>query len=210
MKKVIILALAGALLAPSFLDAAEQATRIHDARLTAGERADALALLEATAAETLAQVAGLSDAAWSYKPASDKWSVAEVVEHLLLAEGTFKIQIETILETDPNPQWAEQSAGRLVSLRTTVLDRGNKFPANDRVKPSGEIGRGELIERFREARSRTIAFVRTNQKPIKAHTSESTIFNTMNTYHWLMLVGLHNQRHNAQIADILADPGLPR
>ena len=209
MRRIFVLSAAATLLFPTLL-ATENVKAIHDGHLTVGERADLVAQLEATQHRTLAAVAGLSDAAWSYRPAPDRWSVAEVVEHLVLAEGAFRTRIHDILESEPNPDWAAQTAGSLVALRSTVLDRSNKFPANPAVRPSGEVGRGELLERYVKARAGTLTFARENRLPLKTHTVDSQIFGVMNAYQWLNLIALHNQRHNAQIADVLADPNLPR
>jgi len=43
----------------------------------------ALAYLESTKKGVVDATKGLSDAQWNFKPAPDRWSIAEVMEHLL-------------------------------------------------------------------------------------------------------------------------------
>src|ERR1700751_2886252 len=55
--------------------------------LTPEERAAALKSLQATHDAFLQSIAGLSEKQWKFKPAPDRWSIAEVSEHITVAEG---------------------------------------------------------------------------------------------------------------------------
>lgn len=59
-------------------------------------RAD-LARFEAARAKTEHMVSGLSQTQMDYKPAADKWSVGEVVDHLLKAESLFREDIAELI-----------------------------------------------------------------------------------------------------------------
>src|SRR5271170_900049 len=52
------------------------------ASLSAAERELALKNLQATHDAFLKSIAGLSEKQWRFKPAPDRWSVAEVSEHI--------------------------------------------------------------------------------------------------------------------------------
>ncbi|PYT61985.1 MAG: hypothetical protein DMG35_08390, partial [Acidobacteria bacterium] len=54
--------------------------------LTQGEKDRATQYLEATKENVLEATKGLSDAQWNFKPAPDRWSVAQVMEHIAAAE----------------------------------------------------------------------------------------------------------------------------
>ena len=56
--------------------------------LTADERDAALKNLEATHDMFLKSIAGLSEKQWKFKPAPDRWSVAEVSEHIAVSESS--------------------------------------------------------------------------------------------------------------------------
>ena len=50
-------------------------------------------------------IAGLSPAQWTFKPAPDRWSIAEVLEHLSHTEGhDFRPRVEAAV-TEDRPQW---------------------------------------------------------------------------------------------------------
>ena len=55
--------------------------------LTQADRDRAMKYLESTKQGVLNATAGLSEAQWNFKPAPDRWSVAEVTEHIAAAEG---------------------------------------------------------------------------------------------------------------------------
>jgi len=50
---------------------------------SAADRAALLKYLEKTRAELVNATKGLSTEQWNFKPAADRWSVAEIAEHLL-------------------------------------------------------------------------------------------------------------------------------
>src|SRR5580658_2717257 len=58
------------------------------ATLTSQEREAALKQFETTRDNFIKSIAGLSPAQWTFKPAPDRWSVAEVAEHITLSEST--------------------------------------------------------------------------------------------------------------------------
>src|ERR1022692_4269086 len=55
--------------------------------LTPEERESALKSLQATHDAFLHSISGLSEKQWKFKPAPDRWSVAEVSEHIALSES---------------------------------------------------------------------------------------------------------------------------
>ena len=54
--------------------------------IAAADRAALLDILTASAARFRAATRGLTDAQWNHRPAPDKWSSAELAEHLALSE----------------------------------------------------------------------------------------------------------------------------
>src|SRR5438132_237686 len=54
--------------------------------LTQADRDRAIKYLESTRQGVQDATAGLSPAQWNFKPAPDRWSVAEVTEHIAAAE----------------------------------------------------------------------------------------------------------------------------
>jgi uncharacterized damage-inducible protein DinB len=64
----------------------------------------ALQYLESTKKGVLDATKGLSDAQWNFKPGPDRWSVAEVMEHLAAAEDLLRVMTqEQVMKTPAVP-----------------------------------------------------------------------------------------------------------
>ena len=207
LRVVTFLMVAGLLALPAV--AATDAPAPSDdeaAQLTDAERAELTAILESSRAELLSRIGGLSDAAWAYKPAPEKWSISEVVEHLLIAEKLIVGRFDTY---PANPSWAEATRGMDDKLRTVLPDRQNKLQAPEQVSPKGEMSRREIVDGYLAARATTLDYLRKADGPVKSLTREGPL-GEMNIPQWVLLVGLHNKRHNEQILEVMADAGFPK
>src|SRR5258706_14467426 len=90
MGVVLILALAGA--------ASAKAQDVSQA-----EKERALQYLESTKKGVLEATKGLSEAQWNFKPAPDRWSVAQVMEHLAAAEDMLRGMTQGQMKTPVVP-----------------------------------------------------------------------------------------------------------
>ena len=178
--------------------------------MTAHERAHVVQLLRDSEMEYLSCIEDLSEAQWSWKPASDRWSVGETAEHIVLAETMLLAVVQRAIERSADPDWATKTAGKNELLEREMPDRGQKATAPERVRPQG-LSKEEVIRRFKEVRANTLKFARETQVPLKQHTGEHPfpIFKTLNAYQWLLYIPLHNRRHHQQIAEVKATPGYP-
>jgi uncharacterized damage-inducible protein DinB len=183
-----------------------------EGKMTAEERAKAIKLLVDSHKETLEAVEKLSEAQLKFKTAPERWSVGEVAEHIMLAEGTLFSRLESAMAAKPNPAWQEQTKGKTEFLEKVLVNRQGKAQAPEAIVPTGKLSKTELIARLKEARAKTMKFAETTQEPIKAHTAEHPfpIFKTLNAYQWLIYIPLHNLRHNQQIAEVMASPNFPK
>lgn len=62
------------------------ATAVSAQEVTQAKKDRALQYLESTKASLLEATKGLSEAQWDFKPAPDRWSVAQVMEHIAVSE----------------------------------------------------------------------------------------------------------------------------
>src|SRR5277367_1017762 len=80
--------------------------------LTAEEREVAVKSLQATRDAFLKSIAGLSEKQWRFKPAPDRWSIAEVSEHITVAESTiFGLVEKQIMSSPADPSKRAEVAG---------------------------------------------------------------------------------------------------
>jgi len=181
-----------------------------EGKITAEERAKAIKYLKDSHAETLALIENLSEAQLKFKASPEKWSVLEVAEHIMLAETLIFSQAEKALADKPNPDWEAKTKGKTELIERAIVNRTTKVQAPEAIVPSSKLTRDQVIKGLKEGRAKTLKFAEETQLPLKMYTAENPFFKTLNAYQWLIYVPLHNMRHNAQIAEVKADPNFPK
>ena len=118
--------------------------------LTKEERDRAIDYLKETQKDFLAATEGLSDAQWKFKAAPDRWSIAEVAEHIAIAEATiWKNVSEKVLKSPATPEKAAEAQGKDEIILTKVPDRSRKAQAPEQLKPTGRWAtRADLVKDF--------------------------------------------------------------
>ena len=178
--------------------------------LNAREREAAVKYLEETRQTFLRSIEGLSETQWNYKPAPERWSVAEVAEHIALSESLILQLISDRIMKGPA---AKPPAGAPAdeAVVKAITDRSGKFQAPEMLKPIGKWATREALTKdFEEARARTLAYVRETQDDLRAHSAPHPVLKTIDAYQWLLLLSAHTARHTAQIEEVKAEPGFPK
>lgn len=180
-----------------------------DPKMTPTERAELIDRLQHTEEELMRLVAGVTDAQWAFKPAPERWSIAEVVEHIVLAEAMmFDLAVRS-LDRPQDPKW-EATLAKTDTLRKALPNRSRRVDAPAAIKPQQAMSRADAMARYAEQRKRVLAYARDSDRPVKAHTSPNPFFGDLNAHQWLLYIPLHNERHNQQIAEVKTTPGYPR
>ncbi len=147
---------------------------------------------------------------WTYKPAADRWSVADCVEHLALAEEVIRGVVDRALKApavEPaDPQTVAERDQLILRLAT---DRGQKFNAPERLRPAG-LTPAEAMKKFRDSRAVTLEFARTTQEDLRGHAADHPLFKNADVYQWLLLAASHVERHVNQIRELKAEPGFAK
>jgi len=175
--------------------------------MTPAERERAIASLNETRDRLLAVVQRLSPSQLAYKPAPDRWSVAECIEHIALVETSILRAIEkTVRESaDLQPNTLQDEA-----LLAKVVDRTDKFNGPERLMPTGRWSHDELWREFEAARKRTADFAATTGAQLRESGFAHPRFGALDCYQWLLLIPAHGDRHRAQAEEVMASPGFPR
>ena len=183
-----------------------------DPALTKEQRAHAVQLLQDAQKEFVAAVESLSDEQWNYKPAPERWSVGEVAEHIVLAEGLLFSKVEESLAGKPNPDWETQTKGKTEFLEKVMVNRQYKAQAPEQIKPQGKLTRAEIMSKYAEGRAKSIKFIEDTDLPLNEYTAEHPfpVFKTLNAYQWLIYIPLHNMRHDLQIEEVKTSAGFPK
>jgi uncharacterized damage-inducible protein DinB len=175
--------------------------------MTPAERERVLTYLRETQENLLRATRNLSPTQLQYKPAPDRWSVAECLEHLAFTEGLVLNNINNALERPADSSTPGMSDNGVMQL---VADRSNRRMAPEPIAPAGRWSHDQVVGEFESARKRTLDFVATTSAQLRQHTFPHPMLGTIDCYQWLLLVGAHGERHRAQAEEIIADAGFPR
>ena len=179
--------------------------------MTAEERARTVRLLRESQEAFLNAVESLDDAQWSYTPASGRWSIGEIAEHLVLAEGLLFATVARAVSQDSDPNW-QSTAGKADFRERVLVDRTGKAIAPKSIQPLAQLGQTEILKRYQDRRARTREFAEHTELPLKAVTINHPFptFGTLSGYQWLLYIPLHNLRHNQQIEEVKSSDGFPK
>jgi len=180
--------------------------------LTAEEREAALKSLQATHDAFLKSIAGLSESQWRFKPAPDRWSVAEVSEHIAVSESALLGLVQTKFMTSPaDPAKRAEAMGKDPIILEKVPDRSHKVQAPEFLKPTHRFAtREENIKAFEDSRQATMDYVRTTNDDLRDHFGPHPMLGTLDAYQWILLISAHSERHTKQIEEVKADPNFPK
>ncbi len=189
-----------------------QTTQPAPATLTPEEREAALKLFQTTHDNFVKSISGLSQKQWTFKPAPDRWSVAEVAEHITVSETTIMGLIQhPLMQSPAAPEKREQVKGKDQMLLQRVPDRSHKAQAPEMLRPTGRwASEADLATAFEDARKANMDYVRTTNDDLRDHFFDHPAFGTLDGYQWLLLLATHSGRHTAQIEEVKADPNFPK
>jgi len=178
--------------------------------LTQADRDRAMKYLESTKQGVLDATAGLSEAQWNFKAGPDRWSVAEVTEHIATAEGFLRgMIVEKVMTAPPRPDGEDVKAIDDLVL-TAVPDRTQHRQAPEPLKPMNNYGSPQgSLKTFTESRAQTEDFLRSHDD-LRAHAIDSPLGKKLDAYEWVLFIAAHSERHTKQILEVKADPNFPK
>jgi hypothetical protein len=195
---IVALALAGA-----------ASARAQD--VSQAEKERALQYLESTKKGVLDATQGLSDAQWNFKPAPDRWSVAQVMEHLAAAEDMIRgMTQEQLMKSPAVPvRDAEETRKADEAVLAMVPDRSHKTQAPEPLQPTNRFGSPAAARKhFAESRATTEDYLKT-ATGLRAHLGDSPI-GKLDAYEFVLLIAAHSERHTKQMLEVKADTNFPK
>jgi DinB superfamily len=172
--------------------------------MTGEERQSALDSLARSRQVLLDAVAGVTDAQAKWKPAPDRWSILEYVEHLAISDDALIALIERSLKDPPRPETEEERRAREQKIRATAMPRGVNH-APDALKPVARFSSlSDAIAAFLAARDRTTEYARTVQHDLRSHFANHSVLGPLDGYQWLVANARHVENHAAHIREIRA------
>jgi len=178
--------------------------------LTQADRDKGVQYLEQTRDGVVAATKGLSDTQMKYKPAADRWSVAETLEHITLGEDLmFQNVTDKIMKAPAGP--TDRDTAKIdAMILNMVPDRTQKRQAPGPLVPTGRWTPSETLDHFLKSRTRTIEFLKSTPD-LRAHASaENPLQQPLDAYDWMLFIGGHSERHTKQMLEVKADPNFPK
>jgi hypothetical protein len=202
MRKIILLA--SVIIATSF-------TTHKTETLTAEERKFAIDYFNKTKERLLNDVKGLSAAQLIFKADSTRWSVAQCVEHIALAESLIWQYISATVKQPATPEKKSQMKYSDEQIITVTTDRSMKFKAPEPLQPVGKFAStDEALKYYINRRDSTIAYIGATQDDLKNRYIVHPIMGTLNLYQGLLLIAAHSERHTLQLEEVKANPNFPK
>ena len=209
---IFVLVTVTALAASGALWSAQSApVAAEEATLTAEERAQFRQWLDESEKTLMELIEGVEAEAWTWKPAPDRWSVAECTEHIVKSEAALFESAKAALAGEPDPEWASKTAGKVDFIARVMPDRSGRAQAPQEIRPTGGVSKEELIAMFRAQRAELEKLIGDESLELKRYTQEHPfpVFGTLNAHQWLIYVPLHTIRHSKQIREVQETPGYP-
>jgi hypothetical protein len=158
----------------------------------------------------LGLVEGLSAEQWVFHPAAGRWSIGDCVEHLTRVEtrviGIIGHKVEGPAPAEVPASVREKDA----ALMKGVPDRTERREAPEMARPERKwADGGQLLAEFVKTRTKTAQFTEETRADLRSYTHPHGAFGDLDCYQWLLLMGLHTERHARQIEEIKADAGFP-
>lgn len=178
--------------------------------ITGAERKALLDDFERTKDRFLHDVTGLSEAQLNFKADSTRWSIAQCIEHIALAESLIWQWQQSMVKLPADPSKKSEVKVTDEQLMKGLIDRSKKFKAPEALEPVGKFpNTGAAIQAFTSRRDSTINYIKITQDDLRNHFSMHPAFGMIDTYQLLLLLAGHSERHTLQIEEVKASAGYP-
>jgi hypothetical protein len=159
---------------------------------------------------------GLSEAQWNFKPAPDRWSIAETVEHIVFVQERVLGQILPALAEAPAPEpdYDREVVDSIVIHQFPT--RLSKFSAPEVACPQGGLEQAAALRHLGANYARFAIYLQSTPdmrrhaveaRPLQALTNGKYML--MDGYQWVLAAAAHMERHTKQILEVKAELAFP-
>lgn len=164
------------------------------------------ASLEAARNKVVETVSSLSDEQANFRPSTEKWSAAEIVEHLAKTEANLVRVVGKLLgKAEAENALSDGTLNPPVSFAAMAEKaRNERFQAPAFIAPEGSANIAESLKQLSQSRVALVE-MRPRIEAVDCSNVEypHPFFGKMNLYQWLGFIGVHELRHLAQIKNLL-------
>ena len=195
-------------------NALETAALAVDQTLTQSELDRARLYLDQTKSGIVGALRNLSELQWKFKPSIDRWSTAEIVEHIIIVQervlGPLRDKLNEAPIEPAHPDYKQVDD----IIIYQIPNRLTKFPSP--AQPVGDLARSQALEGLLTNYARLNEYLETTpglrnrsveSLPLKAVSNGA--YDSMDGYQWILAVAAHTERHTKQILEVMADRKFP-
>jgi DinB family protein len=156
-------------------------------------KADAVAALRRAIDELLAVLAGVPEAEWASKPASDVWSLAETAEHVVKTNQRVQTTLATRLRPIP-------AGSRCIEDAAIPALFEHEGAAPDVARPTGEWPeRDRCLAMLAGSRDALVAWAERGPDDPRTQAAVHPFLGLMDGVQWLLFVAAHTARHTRDV-----------
>jgi DinB superfamily len=159
--------------------------------------------------QVLQTVRAFSAQQLDFRPAPDRWSISENVEHLTIVHNLIMNYVKQVISLSAS---LKESAwkGRDEVLLEHIRSRSTPLKVPEIGSPKNQWAHEELFRRFEEIRNRICEFAATTNAPLRSFCFPHPVFGEKDCYQWLLGMGAHCERHLAQIHEVTLSADFPK
>ena len=173
--------------------------------LKAIDRQHLLTHLEMTESWLASEVDGLTPAQLAFQMTPDSWSIAQVLEHLAIAEPQYWAQVQASLKDGGAPPKGDVTDAAILWYG---IDRTQRDKTGAARVPNGKYQEAAVaLADFRKLRAEIRAFASGTQDDLRALPLKG---GNMQLYQWVLMISTHAQRHILQIREIKTHEKYPK
>ncbi len=156
-------------------------------------------------------VEGLTAAQLQFKPAADRWSISQCLEHIVLTEKMIFDYAVKGLEAPANPEKRKEIKTTDEGIIKMINDRSFKAKASADVTGTGKyVDANVALNDLQNGRKPILDFINAaNLNDLRNHVSD-TPGGPADGYQSFLFIAGHTSRHTAQINEVKADPNFPK
>ncbi|MGA0560418.1 DinB family protein [Larkinella sp. VNQ87] len=176
---------------------------------TAADQQYTVENLKRTRDELVRETANLTDAQWHFHETPERWSIAEVVEHLALWEIIWAREISIGTRNKPQPELNQTS--RPDSYYASFIMEDTPHKSSEMSKPLGLLRGKDNLTFFLWHRNLAIAFAETTKADMRAQFEFTAAGDNPRNMHQVYIYQWgHVDRHLRQIRKVKAHPNYPK
>lgn len=170
---------------------------------------DIFEYLEETKEGLEESVKGLSDEQMQFKPAEDRWSIAQCVEHIILVEASLKNMLESKFKEPATPERRSEVTLSDEDVVDMITNRTSKVKTSDEFQPDSKFSTAEeALKAFEDQRENTVDFLKDLDVDMRNYVNDFP-FGKLDGHQAVLFLAGHAARHTAQIEEVKQDPNFP-